>query len=262
MPNVDKHAPGDFCWMELSTTDQNAAKGFYSAILGWTANDFPMGPDEVYTMFLLSGRTAGAAYTMRAEERSQGVPPHWNLYVCVSSADDTVKKAGQLGAKILAPAFDVMEFGRMAVIQDPTGAVFLIWQPRQHAGVGVVGDPGAFCWADLNTPDRERAKQFYEQLFGWHVEAGQKDPSGYLHIKNGEKFIGGIPPAQHRDPNIPPHWLLYFAVSDVDAASVRAAEMGARAFLPPTSMQGVGRFSVLADPQGAVFALFKPEARG
>jgi hypothetical protein len=139
-----------------------------------------------------------------------------------------VKKAGQLGAKILAPAFDVMEFGRMAVIQDPTGAVFLVWQPKQHTGVGVVGDPGAFCWADLSTPDPERAKQFYEQLFGWHFEVGQNDPSGYLHIKNGEKFIGGIPPVQHRDPKIPPHWLLYFAVSDVDAASGRAAEMGAR----------------------------------
>jgi hypothetical protein len=262
MPNVDKHAPGDFCWMELSTTDQNAAKGFYSAILGWTANDFPMGPDEVYTMFLLNGRTAGAVYTIRPDETAMGVPPHWNLYVCVSSADDTVKKAGELGAKIPAPAFDVMEFGRMAVIQDPTGAVFLVWEPKQHAGVGVVGDPGAFCWADLSTPDPERAKQFYEQLFGWHFEVGQKDPSGYLHIKNGDKFIGGVPPAQHQDPNIPPHWLLYFAVSDVDAASGRAAEMGARAFLPPTSMEGVGRMSVLADPQGAVFALFKPERRG
>lgn len=162
-----------------------------------------MGPNGVYTMFLLNGRTAAAAYTMGAEERSQGVPPHWNLYVCVSRADDTVKKAGQLGAKILAPAFDVMEFGRMAVIQDPTGAVFLVWQPKQHPGAGVVGDAGAFCWADLNTPDPPRAKQFYEQLFGWSLTVGQNDPSGYLHIKNGEKFIGGIPPAQHRDPNVP-----------------------------------------------------------
>ena len=150
----------------------------------------------------------------------------------------------------------------MAVIQDPTGAVFHVWQSKQHSGVGMVNEPGAFCWADLSTPDPERAKQFYGQLFGWSLDLAQHGSSGYLHIKNGEKFIGGVPAAQQRDSKTPPHWLVYFAVPDVEGATAQATGMGARAFLPPMSLQGVGRFSVLADPQGAVFALFKPEARG
>jgi len=245
--------------MEVATTDQNAAKAFYSAILGWMADDRPMGPGGSYTMFLLKGRGAAAAYTLPDDERAMGVPPHWNLYVCVPDADETVKKAGELGGTILAPAFDVMEFGRMAVIQDPTGAVFEIWQPKRHTGVGVVNEPGAFCWADLSTPDPKRAKQFYEQLFGWSLALSEHDSSGYWHIKNGDNFIGGIPPVTHRDAKIPSHWLPYFAVADVDGAAARATGMGARAIVPPTSLERVGRFSVVADPQGAVFALFRPE---
>src|SRR3954469_1106373 len=126
MAHIDKHAPGEFCWLELATTDQNAAKAFYSSVLGWSINDFPMGPDEVYTMFQLQGRDAAAAYTMRPEQRSQGVPPNWSLYVCVTSADDAVKRTQELGGNVIAPAFDVMTFGRMAVIQDPTGAVLCV----------------------------------------------------------------------------------------------------------------------------------------
>ena len=96
----------------------------------------------------------------------------------------------------------------MAVIQDPTGAVFNIWQPKSHQGLGVTAVPGTLCWADLSTPNVEGAKPFYESLFGWKISPGEKDTSGYLHIQNGEQFIGGIPPAQFRSPNAPPHWLL------------------------------------------------------
>jgi len=262
MPHIDQHAPGDFCWMELATTDQNAAKAFYSAVLGWAISDVPLGPDYVYTRFLLNGRTAASGCTMQEDERKMGIPPHWNLYVCVSSADETVKKAEQLGGKILAPAFDVMEHGRMAVIQDPTGAVFCTWQPKKHPGVGVVGEPGAFVWADLITRDPARAKQFYEGLFNWRIQVGQHDDSGYQHIKNGDKAIGGIPAAGDLDPKIPPHWMIYFAVADVDVTVAKATGVGARTFVPPTTMEQVGRFAVLADPQGAAFALFKPERRG
>jgi len=247
--------------MELATTDQAAAKSFYGAILGWTVTDVPIGPNDFYTRFLLNGRTAASAYTMRADERSLGIPPHWNLYICVASADDVANKAAELGGKVLAPAFDVMELGRMAVLQDPTGAVFSIWQPKIRIGVSVTDEAGAFCWADWNTPDPGRAQTFYEQLFGWHVDLGKGESSGYWYIKNGENFIGGIPPVAHRDPSIPPNWLIYFAIADVSNATGQATGMGARVLLPPTSMERVGRFSVLADPQGAVFALFEPEAR-
>src|SRR5690242_328672 len=113
MPNIDKHPVGDFCWIELATSDQPAAKKFYEPLLGWTSNDFPMGPGDFYTMFSLERRNTGAAYTLRQDQKSHGVPPNWKLYIAVESADATAAKAVQLGGKIIAPAMDVMDAGRM-----------------------------------------------------------------------------------------------------------------------------------------------------
>ena len=261
MPNIDKYPPGAFCWIELSTTDQNAAKTFYSSLFGWAIQEFPMGPNDFYTMFQLEGRETAAAYTMRPEQRSQGVPPHWLIYIAVASADDAASRAGQLGGRVFAPPFDVYDVGRMAVVQDPTGAVFALWQPKRHIGTGISGVPGTLCWADLMTPDPARAKEFYSGLFGWRIITGENDPSGYLHIVNGESFIGGIPPAKHRDPNIPPHWLVYFAVSNCDESAAKAKGLGAKTHLAPMTMENVGRWAILADPQGAVFAIFQPLPR-
>lgn len=258
MPHVDKHAPGSFCWIELATTDQNAAKSFYTSLFGWTVSDYPMGPDNFYSMFSVEGRNAAAAYTLMPDQRAQGVPPNWLLYVAVESADAAVERATKAGAKTLGGPFDVYTFGRMAVLQDPTGAVFAVWEPKSHAGTGITGVEGTLCWADLSTPDADRAKQFYSDVFGWQLSPGEKDPSGYLHIKNGEHFIGGIPPAQYRDPNTPPHWLAYFHVTNCDASAAKAKSLGARFYMEPTTMEGVGRWGVLADPQGAVFAIFEP----
>lgn len=150
----------------------------------------------------------------------------------------------------------------MAVIQDPTGAVFCIWQAKQGIGIQIAGEANTFCWADLSTADPARAKTFYEGLFGWKLSVGEKDPSGYLHIQNGGEYIGGIPPAEQRNPHIPPHWLIYFLAADCDAATAKAAQLGAATHLPPMSIENVGRMSVVADPQGASFALFTPSARG
>ena len=156
----------------------------------------------------------------------------------------------------MAPPFDVMDFGRMAVCQDPAGASFAIWQPRTHPGTGIQGVAGTFCWADLMTPDPAGAGEFYRAVFGWLAEPG-KDASGYLHLKNGETYIGGIAPAEHRDPGAPPHWLLYLLAENCDAATAKAAAAGAKVYAAPMSMEGVGRWSVVADPQGAVFVLFE-----
>jgi len=255
MANIDKHPAGSFCWIELHTSDQNAAKSFYGALFAWEAHDNPMGPNDFYTMFKLQGRHAAAGCTLRPDERSQGVPPHWMLYIAVANTDATAAKAQQLGGKVLAPPFDVMDAGRMAVVQDPTGATFCVWQPKNDPGIGIAQVAGTLCWADLSTSDVKRAAAFYSGLFGWQLTTDPKDPSGYLHIKNGEHFIGGIPPALYY--KLPPHWLAYFQVEDVDATASKAKQMGANLYLPPKTMEGVGRFSVIADPQGAVFAIFK-----
>jgi len=257
MTNIDKQPAGSFCWIELHTNDQPAAKKFYDSLFGWASADNAMGPNDFYTMFRLQGRDAAAGCTLRPEERSNGVPPHWMIYIAVASADAAATKAAQLGGTIFAPAFDVMDAGRMAVIQDPTGAVFCVWQANKNAGIGIAEVAGTLCWADLSTPDVKRASDFYSGLFGWQIAADPKDTSGYLHIKNGEHFIGGVPPAAYRQPGVPPHWLAYFLVDDVDASAAKAKETGANLHLPPMSVAGVGRMSVVADPQGAVFAIFK-----
>jgi predicted enzyme related to lactoylglutathione lyase len=257
MKIIDRHPPGSFCWIELHTTDQNAAKSFYGTLFGWEPNDSPMGPDGVYTIFRLQGRDAAAGCTLRPDLRAQGVPPHWLIYISVDNADASTAKAKQVGGKILAPAFDVMDAGRMAVMEDPTGAQFCLWQAKNNTGIGIAHAHGTLCWADLSTPDPKRSGDFYSGLFGWQLMRDEKDPSGYLHIKNGEHFIGGIPPTTHGQPGMPPHWLAYFQVDDVDATATKAEEMGAKVYLSPMSMENVGRMSVIADPQGAVFAIFK-----
>ena len=258
MRKIDRHKAGSFSWVELATTDQAAAKSFYTALFGWTVEDSPMGPDEFYSMFRLEGLDAAAAYTLRKEPREHGVPAHWGIYVAVESADASAKRAAELGGAVLAPAFDVFDHGRMAVLQDPTGAPFSVWQPRKHSGIGIAGVDGTLCWADLSTPDPGKATTFYSGLFGWKIAAGEHDPSGYLHIANGDDFIGGIPPASNRNSRVPPHWLVYFLTSDCDAAATKAKRLGARFHLEPTTMERVGRMAVLADPQGATFAIFQP----
>ena len=216
-----------------------------------------MGPNEVYSTFQLRGLNVGAAYSMRPEQRSQGVPSHWLLYIATANADDTVARAKELGANILAPAFDVFDMGRMAVIQDPTGAAFAVWQAYKSEGLEVAGENNTVSWADLSTNDVESAKRFYEQLFNWKIEAGEKDPSGYLHIKNGDTMIGGIPPSKYREPGTPPFWMIYFAVTDCDVATAHAQQLNGAVYMPPSTMEDVLRIAILADPQGGVFALFQ-----
>src|SRR5258708_1420942 len=274
MPTIEKHAPGNFCWVELATTDQSAAQAFYAKIFGWSANNIPMGPagagstssaqlkNDVYTIFQLEGRYAAAACTLRPDQLKHGVPPHWNPYIAVENTEATPARAAELGGTVLAPPFDVMDAGRMAVLQDPTGAVFSLWQPKRNPGTGIAGPHGTLCWADLSTPDQARAGDFYSPLFGWHIMKEDEDPAhNYWHIQNGEEFIGGIPPASHRQPGVPAHWLAYFTVSDCDATAAEAKKLGAKLYLPPTDFEDIGRISIIADPQGATFALFRAAAQ-
>jgi uncharacterized protein len=254
MTFIDKYPTSSFCWLELATTDQNAAKKFYSNLFGWAVADMPMGPGEVYTLFKLGDRDAGTAvYTLRNEQK--GMPPNWSIYIAVENADASAKRASELGGKLCVPPFDVFDMGRMAVVQDPTGAAFCLWQAKQKPNA-VTGVDGTLCWADLNTPDPEQAKKFYSSLLGWKFEKSEHDSSGYLHIKNGEQYIGGLPSAQQRPPS-PPHWLPYIQISDCDAVAAKAKATSGRFFLEPMTMEGVGRFAVIADPQGAAFAIFQ-----
>jgi uncharacterized protein len=204
----------------------------------------------------LHGRDVAAAYTLGPDQKEHGVPPHWMLYVAVENADSSAEKSAGLGAKILAPPFDVFDVSRMAVIQDPTGAVFAIWQAKRHHGIDVTSEECGFCWADLATTDPRKAADFYSQLFGWETEVSKNDPSGYLHILNKGSYIGGIPPVLEGQG--PPHWLIYYQVSEIATLVERANSNGGKTYQPPFTVPDTGQIAVLADAQSAVFALFEP----
>jgi uncharacterized protein len=253
-----EHAPGSFCWIELATTDGDAAKKFYGELFGWEAQDNPIGPDMVYTMLRLNGKDVAALY-QKGEEMKQ-VPTHWASYISVASADESAAKAKSLGATVVQEPFDVMEHGRMAVIADPTGAHFCIWQPKQHKGVGVKGETNSLCWNELLTNDTEKAKEFYTNLFGWtsKTDAGE---TPYTEWINGDDHIGGMMQIQPQMGPMPPNWGIYIAVTDCDATAEKATSLGGRQYVPPTDIPNVGRFAVLSDPQGAVFNIIKLDMR-
>ena len=258
MTVFSSHAPGTFSWVELATVDQRAGVDFYRALFGWQLNEYPMGPDEVYSMFQLRGLDVAAAYTMRPDERQSGAPPHWNLYITVPNVDAAARRAQELGGTVLAPAFDVMDAGRMAVLRDPAGAVFQVWEAKQHSGSQILNEPGALCWTELTTRDPKAAEAFYTALFGWTAQ--HSAPSGvheYTHFSVGDTpSIGMLEMPADMPASIPSFWMPYFQVVDVDASVGTAATHGASVMRPAQDIPGTGRFAILADPQGAAFAVF------
>jgi uncharacterized protein len=248
-----QYTPGTFCWSDLTTTDQPAAKAFYTGLFGWQAEDMPVGEDVFYSMMRAGGKRVAAIAPQPQQQRDAGAPPVWNSYVSVEDADATVERAKELGGTVHAPAFDVMEVGRMAVIQDPHGAYFMAWQPRQHIGAELVNAPGALVWNELASPGLDAASAFYAGLFGWTVAPFEASPTPYLSIKNGETNNGGM--RELDQPGMPPHWLVYFGVEDIDAALEKAGELGGTTMFGPQDIQ-IAKIAVVKDPQGAVFALY------
>lgn len=250
-----KYAPGTFSWTDLSTPDQEPAKRFYGELFGWEADDQPVGEGMVYSMMKLGGQEVAAVSPQPEQQRAAGLPPTWNSYVTVASADETLARAEELGATVHAPAFDVFDVGRMGVVQDPVGAFFLVWQPRSHIGASLVNAPGALTWNELVTPDLEPAERFYRELFGWGFEPLPDSEIPYRVIKNSEgQTNGGI--SSLAPPGTPPHWLVYFGAEDTDVTLARAGELGSSTVLEPTDIGPTGRIAVARDPQGAVFALY------
>ncbi len=263
--DVNRHDPGKFCWAELATTNHAAAKTFYSKLFGWTANDLPLGPDAAYSIMQLRGRDAAAMYQVTAKQREQGVRPHWLPYICVESSDETAAAIKAAGGTLKAEPFDVPSIGRMAAAYDPTGAYFAIWQPREHIGIGIRDEPNAFCWAELATRDRASAEAFYTRAFNWDAVTKTSGPMPYtefyLRGRVDEKAaVGGMMDMPPGLDHIPAHWAVYFAVENCDATAARARILGGEVLVVPEEIPGVGRFAVLADPQGAVFSIIRLNA--
>ena len=260
MADYTSHAPGTFSWVELSTSDPKAGVAFYRALFGWDVVEHDMGPGGVYTIFTMRGKDVAAGAGQQPQEQQMGIPPHWNLYVTVANADEAAAKAASLGGTILAPPFDVMHQGRMAVIQDPTGATFQLWEPKAHIGVQIRNEPNSLCWSELTTRDTKAAEAFYVGMFGWTPRhSAPESPMEYTEFSaNGHPGVGMMAMPKQMPPQVPSYWMPYFEVPDLNASSATAKSLGANVLVGPQTIPDGASFAVLQDPQKATFAMYQP----
>jgi predicted enzyme related to lactoylglutathione lyase len=264
MSERTSYEPGIPCWVDLGSPDLDASVEFYTALFGWQVPESEnVEQTGGYRRATKNGKDVAGMMPLMQE----GQPPAWSSYVSVADADATATAVKEAGGSVLAEPMDVMELGRMAVFADPGGAVFGIWQPGTFAGAGLVNEPGALAWNELNTRDVEAAKAFYGAVFGWDFEEMQMGESeSYTMINLGDGLDGEI--LKVRSPaggildmvergvpeEIPAHWLAYFAVEDADATVAQASELGGGLMMGPIDLP-VGRFAILTDPHGAAFAV-------
>jgi predicted enzyme related to lactoylglutathione lyase len=174
------------------------------------------------------------------------------------SADESAKKVKELGGQILMEPFDVMDKGRMFVAMDPTGAVFCTWQPLTHAGATNLDEIHGLVWTELTAKGVDKAIEFYTQLFAWTPRQFDMGPTGkYTVLNRGETPAAGAMEMPKEMGGAPSCWTPYFSVEDCDAMAKKAESLGGKILVPPTDVPDTGRFSVVADPQGAVFAIMK-----
>jgi predicted enzyme related to lactoylglutathione lyase len=252
-----QHVPGTFSWFECGSSDAAASKSFYTRLFGWTAEDKPMAGDMGghYTMFKLGGEDVAGLYELAGP--MAGAPPCWATYVTVANVDETVSQAESLGGKAGAPAMDVPGVGRIAFVQDPTGAMIALFQPGEHRGAGTQGKmPGAFCWSELSTGDTATAGKFYSQLFDWSMKT-DASATPYTEFQIGGKSVAGMMELTPRHGDIPPNWLPYVTVADCEASAARVTELGGKVVVPPTEVPEVGTFAVFCDPGGAALAIIQ-----
>lgn len=232
--------------------DVSAAAKFYSAVFGWEAVESTM-TDTPYLLFQIEGRDVAAAYPVSGEERHE--PPHWNSYVSVASADETASRAVSLGGTIVDAPFDVIDAGRMAVLQDPTGAAVCLWEAKGHVGAEVLNEEGALCWSELSTTDPEAAERFYTALFGWTAKHGPQLDE-YVEFLNQDDPIAGMIQIEPEWGQLASNWMPYFAVGNVDDALELVLDNGGSTIVPAFDIPNVGRMAIAHDPQGALFGLF------
>lgn len=251
------YAPGTFSWVGLATTDAAAAKAFYSGLFGWEMEDNDAGAGAVYTTCRIGGDAVCGLFEMSADMRATGVPPNWTSYVTVADADAAAARAKELGGGVIDDAFDVLDIGRMAVLKDPQGAVFAVWQPRTRIGAERVNDVGCLCMNELATTDIEAARSFYEGLFGWTTEMADTGPDGppTVFAYNGGTLNASFGTVEG---GAPPHWRPYFTVESTETAVGRARELGGTVILEPSEHPD-GSIAMALDPQGALLALFAGE---
>jgi predicted enzyme related to lactoylglutathione lyase len=259
MGTRDSYEPGTFCAVDLATTDPDGAKEFYGALFGWEAEDVSPGEGMTYTIFGREGDAVAGMFEQPAESREAGMTPHWISYVSVTDADATAARAAELGGEVVQEPLDILDVGRMAAVQDPTGSGVAVWQAGTFAGAARVNEPGCLTWNELVTNDAAAALDFYRGLFRWSTE--EMDTGGglpYVVIKIGERSNGGVRPLspEEAQAGIPPHWVPYFATDSLQRTLQRGQELGGGKLYGPAELPD-GRIGVMHDPQGATFALWE-----
>jgi uncharacterized protein len=277
MPERDGYIPGVPCWIDTSQPDPDAGVAFYGGLFGWEFEDV-MPPDSPGKYFV--GRLRGGDVAAVGSV-PEGAPPMavWNTYVWVESADETAAKVKEAGGSVVMEPFDIMNAGRMAVLMDPEGAVFCVWQAKEHKGARIVNENGSLNFNGLNTRNAEGAKPFYRSVFGWetlalgggaemwtlpgygdYLERDNPDLRKQVADAGGpegfEDVVAAINPIADDQRDVPAHWSVTFAVDDADATAEKASELGGNVLAAPFDAPWV-RTTVIADPQGATFTASK-----
>ena len=252
---------GRFVWYDLMTTDPTASTGFYSKLFGWTAKDDAPGSPGPYTMFRNGPKEFGGMVPI---EKSRPMPSHWLGYVAVADINATAARVAGLGGRIAHPPMEIPNVGHFAVIVDPQGAAFSLYQGRDTEPTEdwkIPSGPGTVAWNELLSADPPAAARFYREVCGWTTREMDMGPMGtyWIFMHEGKDCAGmmKMPP----DAQGPPAWLCHFEVTDVDASTTMTQELGGKVYVAPRDIPGIGRFSVTADSTGATFAIFKPAAR-
>lgn len=248
---MTSYEPGTPSWVDIGVPDMDAAVAFYGGLFGW---EFTEGAEETggYRQAVIGDKSiAGFGPAMNPG------PPFWATYIAVASADETAEKVVAAGGQVVLPPMDVMDFGRMAVFTDDTGAFFSVWQAGTHPGAQLVNEVNTLTWNELNTRNADEAKAFYGAVFGWGSKTSESPMMTYTEWDLGGSQIGGM---MHMGPQfpaeVPNNWLVYFAVEDTDAAVAKATELGGSVLMQAMDIEP-GRFAVLADNAGAPFAVIK-----
>jgi predicted enzyme related to lactoylglutathione lyase len=270
MSERDGFEPGVPCWVQAVQPDPEAAVAFYTELFGWEAeNLMPSDHPGDYFVCRLRGRDVAAIVS----EHGAPAPPSavWTTHVCVESADDTADRVNEAGGSLIGQPFESPGGGRQAVVSDPSGAVFCVWEPRERHGAQLVNEPGAWAISALRTPDPEACTRFYGAVFGWDTETFDLGDAQMTMWKL-PGYVGGEPeqpvardvvatmgPPDGDGAVGPPHWSVDFWTRNVDEASSKATELGGMVLAGPYSIPDVGmRQAVIADPQGATLSLTQP----
>ena len=246
MPERTAYAPGTPSWIDLGAPDLAAATAFYSAMFGWSIEPDARPEAGGYAMCMLRDQPVAGL----GPQMNQDMPPFWSVYVSVANADATLAAAGAAGGTVVMPAMDVLDVGRMGIIQDPVGSFISVWEARTHIGAGLVNEPGTFTWNELATNDVAKARAFYTTVFGWGVDANASSDAATMFTVDDEMVCGSHTAGEGEFPA----WSVWFAVDDCDASAATATKLGGSVIMPPNDMD-FGRGAVVTDPHGAVFGI-------